>query len=99
MRHLKSLFEDYAEVAPRLPGNVVMTIRAADNPAYLADYVGSNLPFPVEDKQAILDEANEVKRLELVCEILRRETDILSIDMKISEKVKVQMDDNGRQGV
>ena len=96
MRHLKSLFEDYAEVAPRLPGNVVMTIRAADNPAYLADYVGSNLPFPVEDKQAILDEANEVKRLELVCEILRRETDILSIDMKISEKVKVQMDDNQR---
>ena len=97
IRHLKALFEDYAAVAPRLPNNVVMTIRATNSLSFISDFIASNLPFPVEDKQMILEEASPLKRVEMVTEILTRETELLTIDAEIAEKVKVQMDENHRE--
>ena len=97
IRHLKALFEDYAAVAPRLPNNVVMTIRATNSLSFISDFIASNLPFPVEDKQLILEEDSPLKRVELVTEILTRETELLTIDAEIAEKVKVQMDENHRE--
>ena len=63
IRHLKALFEDYAAVAPRLPNNVVMTIRATNSLSFISDFIASNLPFPVEDKQLILEEDSPLKRV------------------------------------
>ena len=97
LRHIKTLFEKYLEVSPRLSSNVVMTVRTSDNLSYLCDYVASNLPFEVDDKQAVLEEENPIKRAETVCSILEREIEILGIDMKIAEKVKFQMDENQKE--
>lgn len=95
IRHVKNLFEDYADVAPRLPSNVVMTVRSIENnPGYLADYIASNLPFTLQDKQEVLECVNAVKRLETVAEILERETELMAIDAQIAQKVKIQMDEN-----
>ncbi len=97
IRHLKALFEDYAAVAPRLPNNVVMTVRATNSLGFISDFIASNLPFTAEDKQLVLEEASPIKRIELVSEILGRETELLTIDAEIAEKVKVQMDENQRE--
>lgn len=96
LRHAKALFEEYAALSVRIPTNVVLSISAADKIDYFSDYVAANLPFQVEDKQLVLEELDPVKRIELVCEIFEREIQILSIDARIAEKVKVQMDDNQR---
>ncbi len=97
IRHIKNLFNDYAGLVPRLSKNIVMSVRAADDIGYLSNYIASNLPFEVEDKQAVLEERNPVKRAELVVGLLEREIELTSIDAKISEKVKVQMDANQRE--
>ena len=97
IRHIKKLFGEYAALVPRLSNNIIMSVRAADNIGYLANYVASNLPFEVEDKQAVLEERNPVKRAELIAGMLEHEIELTSIDAKISEKVKVQMDANQRE--
>ncbi len=97
IRHLKALFEDYAAVAQRLPNNVVMTVRATNSLGFISDFIASNLPFTAEDKQQILEEATPIKRIELVAEILGKETELLTIDAQIAEKVKMQMDENQRE--
>lgn len=97
IRHIKNMFDEYARLVPRLSKNIVMSVRAADDIGYLANYIASNLPFEVEDKQAVLEERNPVKRAELIAGMLEREIELTSIDAKISEKVKVQMDANQRE--
>lgn len=97
IRHIKNLFAEYAELVPRLSNNIIMSVRAADDIGYLSNYIASNIPFEVEDKQAVLEERNPVKRAELLAKILEQEIELSSIDAKISEKVKVQMDDNQRE--
>ncbi len=97
MRHIKNMFNEYVGLVPRLSKNIVMSVRAADDIGYLANYIASNLPFEVEDKQAVLEERNPVKRAELIAGMLEREIELTSIDAKISEKVKVQMDANQRE--
>lgn len=97
IRHIKNMFDEYARLVPRLSKNIVMSVRAADDIGYLANYIASNLPFEVEDKQAVLEERNPVKRSELIAGMLEREIELTSIDAKISEKVKVQMDANQRE--
>ncbi len=96
VRHIKTLFEEYAALSPRLPSNVMLAVAAAETPEYLTDYIAANLPLQYDDKQCVLEEIDPIKRTELVCEILERETEISAIDAKIAEKVKVQMDDNQR---
>lgn len=97
IRHIKNMFDEYAGLVPRLSKNIVMSVRAADDIGYLSNYIASNLPFEVEDKQAVLEERNPVKRAELIAGMLEREIELTSIDAKISEKVKVQMDANQRE--
>jgi len=95
VRHIKNLFEDFVEVAPKLPVNVVMTVRSLEtNLSTVSDFIAANLPFTIGDKQALLEQVNPLKRIELLSEILEKETKLLAIDAQIAEKVKVQMDDN-----
>ncbi len=95
IRHIKNLFEDFVEVAPKLPVNVVMTVRSIDKDlAFLTDFIAANLPFQTNDKQTLLEIINPLKRVEALSGILEREAELLAIDAEISEKVKFQMDEN-----
>lgn len=96
IRKIKNLFEEFVSVTPRTPTNVALTVNSADNLNVLTNYVAANVPFEVEDKQLLLEEANPIKRGELLLKTLKREIELTAIDMKIAEKVKVQIDDNQR---
>ena len=88
IRHVRQLFEEYSSLSAKIPPDIVLTINSAENPGYLADFISSNLPLPLEDRQNIIQELNPVKRLEYVAALLERECEILNIDAEISEKVR-----------
>ncbi len=95
IRHIKNIFENFVNVAPKLPVNVVMTVRSIEKDiTFLTDFIAANLPFTTNDKQSLLEITNPLKRLETLAQILEREAELLSIDAEISEKVKVKMDEN-----
>ncbi|MBE6806323.1 MAG: endopeptidase La, partial [Ruminococcaceae bacterium] len=97
IRNVQELFAKYAKLIPKMPKDIVMSVMEAKNAAYLSDFIASNIQMPLEAKQMCLEELNPAKRLRKVAELLHKECSILSIDAKIQEKVKEQIDDNQRE--
>ena len=63
----------------------------------LTDNVISNLPVDLDVKQEFLDNFDPKDRANHLILILAQEIEILDIDLKISQKVKKQIDDNQRE--
>lgn len=97
MRTVKGLFEDYSLLSPRMPKEFIGSVMTADDPEYLSEFLASNLPIPVEEKQEVLEQSNIAKRLEILAEILENENSVLGLERDIYEKVKGQIDKNQRE--
>ncbi len=97
VRHIKDLFGDYAEVAPKVAPDMMLAILANDEAGDLADFIAGNIMLDYTDKQRILDELNPIKRLEALSVILTRETELLSVEEEIQQHVQEQMDKNQRE--
>ena len=97
MRECRACFAAYAELMPKMPPDVAVGVAAAEDAGYLADYIASNIPLPVEEKQRILDTISVEKRLQLLMSFLSRENAILEIERDIHEQVQEQMDRNQKE--
>ena len=97
VRHIKDLFGDYAEVAPKVAPDMMLAILANDEAGDLADFIAGNIMLDYTDKQRILGELNPIKRLEALSVILTRETELLSVEEEIQQHVQEQMDKNQRE--
>jgi ATP-dependent Lon protease len=97
MRRLKSSFEEYAKLSNKISPETMLTGIAMDNPGELADLIAANMHIKTEQKQAILEEFNIFKRLELVLEALLSEIEILEIERNINTKVRSQIDKMQRE--
>ncbi len=96
VRTLKDSFEQYAEENRKIPPDVIMHISSAETPEEISDYIASNVSFPFEVKQEMLEQTNAVKRLELIISELKNETELLNLSHKIEQKVHTRMDENQR---
>ncbi len=94
IRTLRDLFDDYADLLPRISPDVEMTVHTEDNIALLTDYIVSNTILMFEDKQDLLSELNPIKRAEKLCSVLIKETEILSLQVGIQNEVHERMDKN-----
>ena len=94
VRTLRDLFDDYADLLPRISPDVEMTVHTEDNIALLTDYIVSNTILMFEDKQELLSELNPIKRAEKLCSVLIKETEILSLQVGIQNEVHERMDKN-----
>ena len=97
LRNAKAAFDEYARVANRMSPDIIMSVVAADDMSYLADFITHNLPVDTDDKQYILEQTNPQKRLKLVISLLKKEKQILGIDAEINDKVRGNIDENQRE--
>lgn len=95
-RSLRTAFDEYLTLNPRLAKDVVFTIISNDDPAFLSEYMPANLLFKYEDKQAIMNESTLAGRLEKLLTLLHRECAIINVEKEIQEKVNASMDKNQR---
>ena len=96
LRALKTGFDEYLGMNPRLGKDVVFAIVSSDDPAFLSESMPANLLFRYEDKQAVMDESTLNGRLKKLIEMLRRECQVMKIEKEIAEKVNESMDKNQR---
>lgn len=97
MRMVRSAFEEYASLAPKLAPDVILGVKAFDEPGDLADYIASSIMLEYNQKQELLCELNEYKRLEKLLTMLTGEIGILGLEKEISIKVKEQIDENQKE--
>jgi ATP-dependent Lon protease len=96
IRRAQELTAEYAENGPKLPQEVYTEIMAATEPGKLADYIASNIFMRYEDKQAVLESLNPLRRLALTLKILDRELGIVKLEQDINGKIHAEIDKNQR---
>ena len=99
IRSTYELFERYAELSPRMTGDVLISVLSSEDPGYIADYIAQNIAMRASDKQAILEELQPVRRLTKLAHALSREVSILELEQEVQSKVREQLSDNQRDYV
>lgn len=97
MRRIEKLFEQFAALGARVPGETLFTISEVREPGKFADMVASNVTIKLEDKQNVLDKVDELDRLKAVMEILEKEIEVMELDRQIASSVKQQIDKSQRE--
>ena len=95
----KSAFREYAQQNKnlRLDSFHLENLNSLREAGPLADVVTKYATWEVKDKQAVLEEADVNKRIELVYSFLSRDLERFDTEKQISARVKQQMDNNQRE--
>ncbi len=94
LRTTQSFFEEYARVSMRISPETLRSVSEVDQPDQLADVIAANVLTRLEDRQAILEEVSVAARLETLCGILARETELADIEKQVQGRLKKQIDKN-----
>lgn len=94
IRRIRASFENYLNVSPKMPGDIVMTVASSDNLSFLCDYIAFNVPAPFDDKQYVLEQLNVITRAKILLELLSKEREITEIDNRIGEKTRYRIDES-----
>ena len=97
LRSCVSLFQEYLQLSPEMPGEQILNVLANPNPAYVSDYLAQNVHFRLEDKQMLLEESAPSRRLALLVRLLNREIDVMSIEKELNEQTQEQMNRSQRE--
>ena len=97
VRHTKDVFADYSDCAPQMPADVMTGVMQKNEPGELADYIAGNIMLEYEDRQIVLSTINPVRRLEEMCVLLASESNLLTLEADINDKVQEQIDKNQRE--
>ncbi len=97
LRVVKDSFEEFCYQMPKMPKEIFMNVMGSSDPLYLSEFIPSNLPLKVADKQRILEEDVLSKRLRLLAQAMERENEVLSLEHDIYDKVRESMDKSQRE--
>ena len=97
VRQTKDFFEDYADVAPQMPGDLILEVLEKNSAGELADYIAGNIMLEYKKRQTILNEVNPLRRLEKVCCLLAKEGDLMRLENDINRKVQENIDKSQRE--
>ncbi|MBQ2971894.1 MAG: endopeptidase La [Ruminococcus sp.] len=97
VRLLKGTFENYMELTPKLPTDILFKIGLSTNAGELTDYVAGNVLLDYSVKQSILETINVSDRLETLIDALQKEIYILEIEQEILDKSKERIDQSQRE--
>ncbi|HUX36854.1 MAG TPA: endopeptidase La [Rectinemataceae bacterium] len=92
MALVRKSFAQYAELARKIPQESLASIDRASDPQDLCDLAGNALMVKPERKQLILEAEGAQPRLEALAEVIETEIEVLTIQRRISGKVRTRID-------
>jgi ATP-dependent Lon protease len=97
VRAALALLEKVVKLSRDLPEDTYVAALNIDDPGALADFIASTVPFPVEDRQSILEAMSSTRRLQKLSILLARELDVLELEDKIHSEVQKEVDRSQRE--
>ena len=97
MRAIKDVYERYARMFPRMPKEVLISVMCQDQPMSLYEEIVFNTMLDYKDKQLLLEENHLFARLQLLYEILTRETMVLETEKEIHDRTQESIDAGQRE--
>lgn len=97
VRRARDSFAAYTHSVSNIAPDIVAGVIENSDPGRLADFIAGNIVLDYEDRQLILEQLSPEERLEELCVLLAKETDLNNIEAEISEMVQEQIDKNQRE--
>ncbi len=86
-----STLENYLQYFSKPSKEILDETKTIEDPGVFADLIASAFLVKYQDKQKVLEEANPVKRLDVMLEILEREIEIMELEGTIQSKVRSRL--------
>ncbi|NLA87919.1 MAG: endopeptidase La, partial [Clostridiales bacterium] len=99
IRKCVGLFDTYSAMTGNVTKEAVVAIYASAEPGYIADYIAQSMYMKPEKKQLILETCSPTKRLELICDMLLREIEVIEIEQQIDERLRGRLERQQRDHV
>ena len=96
-RRIDEILKEFASLDQKVTKDVLDLIASFDEPEGYVNPVGGILVHSEVDRQRLLEELSQEKRLELLSQILLHEIEIIKIDRKISGRVKSGIEQNQKE--
>ncbi len=96
VRSLKSAFNRYCEVTPKMPKELYDSIMGEENSTALFDKIVFNVVLKLENRQELLETSGTFKRIQRLITMLEQELEIIETEIEIHDQVKEAMDKNHR---
>lgn len=96
-RALKSVFEKYVELNPKLPSDIMFKVGLCNNCGDLSDYLAGNILLDYRNKQSILEITSDKKRSETLIHMMNNELAVLELEREISDRTRSNLDQTQRE--
>ena len=96
-RSLFNQFEHYVKLNKKVPAELLQSLAGIEDPGRLSDSVAAHMALKIEEKQKLLEIADEYQRLEHILSLVAEELDVLQIEKKIRNRVQKQMEKSQRE--
>jgi ATP-dependent Lon protease len=93
---LRDISMEIIDKSPNIPSEASFAIKNIDSPAFLVNFVSSNLNLPVDQKQILLEMTDLKERAAYVLKKLSEELQLLELKNQIQSKVKTDIDKQQR---
>ncbi len=93
-RIVRQLFEKYSRASGRFSPETARSILNVNDPEKLADIMASNLLSELEERQDMLEKPTLTARLEALCALLKKESQLVEVENRVQERLKVLLDKN-----
>jgi len=94
VRATQDFFETYAKTSQRVSQETVSSVKDVEAADQIADIIAANILTRMEDRQQILEEMDVKRRLETLCGILARETELAGVEKQVQARIKKQIEKN-----
>jgi ATP-dependent Lon protease len=95
--HLRESAAKLLDLSPEIPDQIRGLLANINSPEQLADILAGNLGAEPAKKQAILEEADLLKRIQAVQELLQRQIEIAELQQKLRQNVEGRFSDTQRR--
>ena len=99
IRKCINLFDTYAALSASVSKETVLALFTISEPGSIADFIIQNMYTKPEKKQLVLETIKPIKRLEIICDMLAREIEILAIERQIDGKLRMRLESNHRDHI
>jgi len=90
-RRVETLFEEYVNMNPRIPRDVLLAVQSVEDRSSLADTVAAHVIVRNDVKQQVLETVEIEERFMLLVRILNQEIELLQVERELDEKVSSQV--------
>jgi len=96
-RALKQSALETLQLLPQAPPEMAAALRGIDDPAQLADVIGSLMDNTPEEKQALLETFDLKARLDKLLDVLARRIQVLKVTRDVTERTQESIGDLNRK--